>query len=416
MTEWYTLRNQVKQYEWGSPDWIPRLLGQPNQDKRPWAELWMGSHPAAPSTAVLPAGEIDLGELIARNPHGCLGRQTAETYGGLPFLFKLLAAERPLSIQAHPNLAQARGGFARENAAGLPLNAPNRNYKDPNHKPEIICALTPFTGMCGFRHPAEIRRLLAAFLQPEGTPAPAALRDGCAPLFSALQTDDVSAALRRFLAALFGLSEAARTALTGFIRGAAAGGGGANSAISPAQWELMSRFAELYPGDPALIAPLYLNVFTLAPGEAVFLRAGVLHAYIHGFGVELMASSDNVLRGGLTPKHVDVPELTQVLDCCPMQPDIIRPDNSARFRYPSPCGEFSLLALRGGDGETVFAENGPAICIVTEGELAIRGAGGGAVVQRGESVFIPPGKPAGSSLVFRGNYTLYAAMPNENPG
>ncbi|MDR2434414.1 MAG: mannose-6-phosphate isomerase, class I [Treponema sp.] len=419
MAELFKLRNQVKHYEWGSSEWIPRLLGAPNNEGRPWAELWMGSHPAAPSRLILNGSETGLGELIAGNPAYYLGEKGAQ-YGALPFLFKLLAAEKPLSIQAHPNKAQAREGFERENRMGLAPDAPDRNYKDPNHKPEIICALTPFIGMCGFRPPAEIRLLLEGFLSP----APLLLREGFSPLLAAVNNDEVPSALRNFTTALFGLPAAVREELTRFILSgetegaeATAAGGAAARNVSAAQWELMRRFAELYPGDPALVSPLYLNLFSLEPGEAVFLHAGILHAYIHGLGIELMANSDNVLRGGLTPKYVDVPELLKILDFSPMKPEILRPppENpcgaqnapAVRFRYPAACEEFSLSVMRGAGGKTSFRETGPAICVVTRGEL-IAGEGE-ARFKQGESFFIPARGGDSKPPEFRGNFTLYAA-------
>ena len=418
MPEFFKLSNHVKHYEWGSPDWIPRLLGLANTGGKPWAELWMGSHPAASSTVNINGDEISLAGFIARNTEYCLGKQAAEQYGALPFLFKLLAAQAPLSIQAHPNLVQAREGFERENKAGIAIDAPNRNYRDSNHKPEIICALTPFTGMCGFRPPDEIRRLLQAFLSPPLPPEPVSLRRGFAPLFAALETADTAAALRNFLNALFGLSAALRDELTAYIGGCgamAAGGGETTAGISPLQWKLMADFAARYPGDPALVSPLYLNIFQLKPGEAVFLRDGALHAYIYGLGVELMANSDNVLRGGLSLKHIDVPELLNILDYSPLRPEILRPNYGAGaagcFCYPAVCDEFSLLTMNGGNGAAAPALNGPAICIVTAGELHITGGESqdGIILKTGESVFIPACGNEGKPPVFEGSYTLYAA-------
>ncbi|MDR0602484.1 MAG: mannose-6-phosphate isomerase, class I, partial [Treponema sp.] len=174
----YKLGNSVKHYEWGSPGYIPRLLGLDNSGGEPWAELWMGVHPGAPSRVLRGEEEIPLAELIAEDPALYLGKEAAERFGGLPFLFKLLAAGKPLSIQAHPNLAQAREGFERENRAGIALDAPVRNYRDPNHKPEIVCALTPFTAMFGFREPGEIRGLFRAVFAA----APRRLREGLGPL------------------------------------------------------------------------------------------------------------------------------------------------------------------------------------------------------------------------------------------
>ena len=405
MAELYRLRNQIKHYEWGSPDQIPRLLGLPG-DGRPWAELWMGCHPGSPSQVSLPEGDVNLGELIAGDRRRYLGGNVAKRYGTLPFLFKLLAAEKPLSIQAHPNQAQAREGFDRETMAGLPPDAPERSYKDPNHKPEIICALTPFTGICGFRDPGEIRRLLAGFL---GAPAvPARLRDGLSPLLQALQSPEPGAAnivLRNFTSVLFNLSPAIRQTLTEYVL----------STEEPRrdgleyEWGLMRNFARLYPGDPAIITPLYLNIFRLKPGEAIFLKAALLHSYIHGFGLELMANSDNVLRGGLTGKHIDVPELMRVLDFCPMKPEIIKPaPELSNYTYPAPCDEFSLTVKHGVGEIAAFSPKGPSICIVTEGEVHISG-GGDLSLKQGESAFIPPACEGERPLVLRGCYTLYAA-------
>jgi mannose-6-phosphate isomerase len=357
--------------------------------------------------------EMSLSDLIASNPQRYLGERCAKKYGSLPFLLKLLAAEKPLSIQAHPNLFQAREGFSRENLAGLALDAPERSYKDPNHKPEIICGLTPFTGMCGFREPIEIQRLLKHFLgqssESESTPPvtywpskrgpvpPKSLQNAMAPLIEALATTDP---LRNFLKTLFSLSSAARQALTAYIKAKNTAG-----KVS-CKWELMFRFAELYPGDPAMISPLYLNVFQLKPGEAVFLEPGTLHSYVHGFGVELMANSDNVLRAGLTSKYVDTDGLMNILDFTPHKPEILTAPDAGLYTYPAPCNEFSLSVIRGRtDSETIF-EFAPAICVVTSGGLEIIGKKDRTILKPGESVFI---SPAESPPVFRGKYDLYAA-------
>ncbi|MCL2126849.1 MAG: mannose-6-phosphate isomerase, class I [Treponema sp.] len=403
MPEFFKLRNGIKHYEWGSPDFIPRLMNI-SGGGRPWAELWMGVHPGSPSFAELPGGGASLGKLIAGDPVRYLGEEAALKYSTLPFLFKLLAAEKPLSIQAHPDKERARQGFNRENAAGLPQDDPGRCYRDSNHKPEIICALTPFTGMCGFREPGEIKRLLAGFLDPA---APAPLREGFLPLFKALESPGPSGALENFLNALFGLSAGTREALAAYILSGREAGGGVER-------ELIRNFAGLYPGDPAVIAPLYLNVFRLEPGEALFLKAGVLHAYCRGFGVELMANSDNVLRGGLTSKHVDVHELMKALDFRPMKPGIMKvPADSRSYVYPAPCEEFSLAVMRCGGGEMSrppAAHGGPSICVVTEGEALVSGGDGGMVLKQGESAFFPPAVKGGKAPVFRGRFTLYAAF------
>jgi len=430
MSEFYKLRNKAKHYDWGSPVEIPRLLGiaaggTPPTGGAPWAELWIGSHPGSPSIAILDQSEIGLGDLIAGDPRRFLGEETARRYGSLPFLLKLLAAEKPLSIQAHPNLAQAREGFERENRAGLPLDSPERNYKDANHKPEIIAALTPFTGLCGFRGVDEISALLGVFLEPqpspqgEGSPLepspftapPPVLREEFATLTRALSSRDPAVALRDFLAGLFGLSKAAREALGEYVLSLKEPLPGCGASYSDTI-ELIQDLARLYPGDPAIIAPIYLNVFRLEPGEAVFLESGVLHSYIHGFGVELMANSDNVLRGGLTPKHIDVPELMKILEFKPFKPRLITPNDSC-FSYPTPCGEFSLTRIRGsasggGGAETRLPDTeGPSLCVVTEGELILAGSDRETVVKRGETFFVPPVN--GSPFSLKGSFTLFIA-------
>jgi len=375
MADIYRLVNQVKHYEWGSVEDIPAFLGIENRENLPWAEMWMGTHSGAPSQ-VRPEND---GKLI----------NLADICGEpLPFLFKLLAAGKPLSIQAHPNLAQAAEGFNREEKSGIALDDPKRNYKDPNHKPEILCAISPFTVMAGFREPAEIKKALEAFL----TAAPP-LGDAFSPLLLAIETGF----LANFFRALFGLTERERKNICSFLLE-----NETCKSIPQNLWKLMRDFAAQYPADAAVLSPLYLNVFTLETGQAVFVPAGVLHAYISGFGVELMASSDNVLRGGLTPKHVDIGELMKILDFNPFMPQIISP-SSGNFRYPAPCREFSLSLISGGGDKKVFPESGPAICIVSEGEIFA----GSETFKKGESFFVP--KTENARLVFGGNYSLFSA-------
>jgi len=399
MSNLYKLHHQIKHYTWGSVNFIPQLLGMEG-DGSPWAELWLGSHSSLSSRVSLPSGDVSLGELIAGDPRRFLGGKIADKYGELPFLLKLLAVDKPLSIQAHPNIAQAREGYERENRAQMAHNDPNRNYRDPNHKPEIICALTPFSGMCGFRSPDEITRFLSVF---HAGNAPSPVRESFTPLLRALEIPNAALALRNFLDALFNFSPAARGALTQFIPSVQGEG---------VEWELVRNFARQYPGDPTIIAPLYLSIFHLEPGEAVFLKAGVPHSYIHGCGVELMANSDNVLRGGLTEKHIDIPELMKALDFNTVQPHIIKPEaGSGCFTYPAPCEEFSLTVMRGKAGDVAsatLARSAPTICIVIEGEVSINAPTGGTVLKQGESAFIPADSD-GAPLTLRGEYTLYAA-------
>jgi mannose-6-phosphate isomerase len=412
----FILQNKIKNYDWGSALDIPELLGIDNSALKPCAELWMGVHTQAPSVTMLDGKTITLGELTGGDPLRYLGKETAEKYGALPFLFKLLAAEKPLSIQAHPNLAQAKEGFDRENNLHIPLDSAERNYKDPNHKPEILCALKPFKAMCGFRKPAEILDGFNAFFDN----APAGLREGLEPLVRPLAgafgtaahpdgsggekaaASAMSAALKAFLAALFAMSNDTRLELSQYLSAAPQLKAGAPWSN---EWETAASFAAIHGADPAVIAPLYLNLLTLNPGEAVYLPAGVLHAYIKGFGVELMANSDNVLRGGLTNKHIDVKELTSVLDFSPFKPEILR---SQKGTYQSPAGEFSLSVMQGQDRDGSWREAGPAIIIVSSGELRITRGGESEVLKKGMSAFIPAGS---TELKLSGSYTLYAAAP-----
>jgi mannose-6-phosphate isomerase len=443
----YKLANQVKHYDWGSPEGIPALLGVDNAEGRPWAELWMGVHPGGPSEITDRGLKFSLKDLIDTDPHRYLGNEAYETFGTLPFLFKVLAAGRPLSIQAHPNREQAKGGFERENVRGLPPDSPERNYRDPNHKPELVCALGPFTAMCGFKKPKEIALGLDEFLKEAPQPLTEGLRPLAAGLTEGLRNGDDAAALRGFCTALYGLSTETREALTRYIpeaekRREAEG-------LLPwreymEEWQYMAAFARLHPGDPALISPLFLNIIHLKAGEAMYLPAGVLHAYLHGLAVELMANSDNVLRGGLSSKHIDPEELIGILNFVPFKPAVLpSPDEnvpeegaSLCFSYPCPSEEFSLAVIRGrgegaagsGTGDSAAAEDftaacpagspitGPAIVLVTSGRVLIRAGNGEEwTLGKGESAFIPP-RNGGESLRFSGDYTLYLAAAGRGNG
>ncbi|MDR1219999.1 MAG: mannose-6-phosphate isomerase, class I [Treponema sp.] len=384
----FKLKNQVKHYAWGSPDWIPELLGEKNPDKKPYAELWMGVHRDGQSQTEYNGEKISLAELIEQDAALYLGKVSAGA--ALPFLFKMLAADKPLSIQAHPSLEQARAGFERENSAGVPLDAPERNYKDANHKPEIICALTPFKAMAGFREINEIRVLFDAFGMESLSCVKAALDSG----------------LEAFLQALFALSpeirrrvsDHAATQMRRLIE---------SHPQYREVWETTASFAKQYPSDPAALSPLYLNLVFLEKGDAMFLPAGVLHAYIRGLGVELMANSDNVLRGGLTPKCIDLRELFHILTFSAFKPEILHPNPS---KYPVKCKEFSLSVMC---DQGVWVEDGPAILVVTQGEVGVvsvdekNNENSETRLKQGESAFIAAGNAGKLSL--SGNFVLYIA-------
>ncbi|NYE49698.1 mannose-6-phosphate isomerase [Spinactinospora alkalitolerans] len=372
------MANQIRPYAWGSTTSIPDRLGVA-PDGRPQAELWMGAHPGAPSRIEAEAGPVALDAAIAGDPKEMLGEDVVLHFGErLPFLLKLLAAEQPLSLQVHPSAARARAGYAAENAAGVPLDAPHRNYKDPFHKPELVLALDAFEALCGFRDPALARAEL----------------DGLAsPLAVALRTDlaapEPHSALRAAMTRLLTLPPERRTAeVDGFVGelaelpvDAVPDGGGA---------AVVLELAERYPGDPGAVAALLLNHVTLAPGEALFLPAGNVHAYLRGTAVEIMAGSDNVLRAGLTPKHVDADELLDVVEFAVLPVPYAVPDLcDGRIEHRPDVADFALSIITP-DAAEGPGPRGPAIVFVLEGEAGLRSESGrGLVLGRGESAFVP---------------------------
>ncbi|MFD8645966.1 mannose-6-phosphate isomerase, class I [Streptomyces zaomyceticus] len=375
------LVNTVRPYAWGSTTAIPELLGIAPTGE-PQAEMWMGAHPGAPSRTA----RGSLNELIDADPVRELGERSVEKFGPrLPFLLKVLAAGAPLSLQAHPDLDQARAGHAAEEAAGIPVDAPHRTYKDANHKPELICALTPFDGLCGFRAPAESADLIAAL----GV-------DSLKPYVDLLHAQPEEAALREVLTALLTADpeEMAHTVAEAAVAADRLGGDHAPYAA----------LAHHYPGDPGVIAAMLLNRVRLQPGEALYLGAGVPHAYLEGLGVEIMANSDNVLRCGLTPKHVDVPELLRVVRFEPADPSVLRPEASPSGEevYDTPIDEFRLSRLVRPEGAapTDLTSPTPQILLAVAG----RPKAGEVTLAPGESVFVPAGETAeltGTGTVFR---------------
>ncbi|NEA76638.1 mannose-6-phosphate isomerase, class I [Streptomyces sp. SID13588] len=378
------LTNTVRPYAWGSTTAIPELLGTAPTGE-PQAELWMGAHPGAPSRIDRGAGPVPLNEAIDADPLAELGEPAVLRFGPrLPFLFKILAAGAPLSLQVHPDLAQARAGFADEEARGIPVDAPHRNYKDANHKPEAIVALTPFDGLCGFRHPAEAAELLEAL----GV-------DSLKPYADILRARPETDALREVLAAVL---TADRDAMAETVDEAAEDGARLAEQDGPhaADFAAYATTAHSFPGDPGVIAAMLLNHVTLQPGEALYLGAGVPHAYLDGLGVEIMANSDNVLRCGLTPKHVDVPELLRVVRFEATDPGVLRPEVSSNGEevYETPIDEFRLsryVLAPGGEARTPDART-PQILLCTDGAALLRSPHGELTLERGESAFVPAGE------------------------
>ena len=354
------LENPIREYDWGSRSAIAELLGRPSPSAAPQAELWMGAHPSAPSAVVLAGVRRSLLAWIEESPKELLGpRVQAGFEARLPFLLKVLAADRPLSIQAHPDAAQAREGFARENATGIPLDAVERCYRDASHKPELLCALTPFWALRGFRAPHEILALAAQLAVAELDAAAACLRTG-----------GEGEALSAWLRGLFALAPEARVRLVRAVARAAV-----ERADADVGFEWIARLQQLHRDDVGVLAPLFLHTLRLEPGEAIFLPARELHAYLQGVGIELMASSDNVLRGGLTTKPLAIEELLRVLRFQPARPVLLRAqrDTSGWERYATPALEFELAraTLRGGPPIASAQERGIEILLCTEGEVEL---------------------------------------------
>ena len=374
------LDNEIQHYAWGSHTALAELLGAAAPSPEPEAELWMGAHPKAPSRVLGDGAEASLPELIRCDPEGLLGPEVARRFAGkLPFLFKVLAADRPLSIQAHPNAAQAAAGFAAENAKGLAADAPERNYRDANHKPELICALTRFRALKGFRRIGDALDRLERLDLPELVERVAAFR-----------ADPTRRGLACFFHEQLTLSpaECARIA-------AAAAERAALLAAEDRAFAWIDILQRHHPGDVGVLAPLLLNTVELAPGQALHLGAGELHSYLGGVGIELMASSDNVLRGGLTPKHVDVDELMRVLTFADGDAQVLesRPRAAGEAVYVTPAREFELSVLRVAEdvSHERAGERGVEILICTAGAGRIVAPSQAAPVpwRRGVTLLVP---------------------------
>jgi mannose-6-phosphate isomerase len=388
----WQLMNTVRHYPWGSRTVIPELLGEPSPAERPYAELWMGAHPDAPS--VLSDG-TPLDKAIEEQPEELLGAEVHERFGTrLPFLMKVLAAELPLSLQAHPTNEQAQAGFAAEEAAGVPRDDPTRTFKDPFHKPELLLALTTFEALCGFRPVEESLHCLAKLQVSELKPTIAALARG---------------GLRAAIPQLIALSPETRDALVSAVAEAAGRFVAAHDPEFINTYRWAASLAQTYPGDPGVVISLMCNHLRLAPGEAVFLPAGNLHAYLSGAGVEVMASSDNVLRGGLTRKHVDLAALIEVLDFTDGRVPVIHPVRGpGGLRYPVPVEDFDLTRVQLDGQSGALTTGGPQMLLCTEGTAVLGSADDEVVLGKGTSAFVPAGTPVSA----RGPAVLYRVTTN----
>ncbi|MFI0152820.1 mannose-6-phosphate isomerase, class I [Streptomyces lydicus] len=398
------LANTVRPYAWGSTTALPELLGTAPTGE-PQAEMWMGAHPGAPSRIDRGAGPVSLAEVIDADPEAELGPDAVRAFGPrLPFLFKVLAAGSPLSLQVHPDLTQARDGFADEERRGVPIDAAHRNYKDANHKPELIAALTPFDGLCGFRHPAQTADLMEDLGIDELT-----------PYVDILRASPEEAALREVLTAVLSadhhdIAGTVERAAVAAEQLAAKGGPHADA------YAAYAVLAHHFPGDPGVLAAMLLNHVQLQPGEALFLGAGIPHAYISGLGVELMANSDNVLRCGLTPKHVDVPELLRVVRFEAGDAGVLRPEEVAGEEvYETPIDEFRLsrFVLAAAGRPRALVSRTPQILLCTAGTVRLRTAEEDPEVTGQTELTLAPGEAAfvraGEQLTLAGEGTLYRA-------
>ncbi|MEJ3403519.1 mannose-6-phosphate isomerase, class I [Rathayibacter sp. YIM 133350] len=385
------ISNTPRDYAWGSTTGIAELLGREASGK-PEAELWLGGNAGSPSRIEHPEqadGATDVAAWVQRDPEKALGSASVAAYGErLPFLLKVLAAGGPLSLQAHPSPEQARAGFERENAAGVPLEAPDRNYKDAFHKPELIVAVSAtFDALCGFRSIASARDIVKELtvLGRSGEPDPTVFD----PFWARLSGEDPFRSAVEWLLRSGRESGEVDALVSQVVRAAALAGSESRFAR---EFATVGELARAYPGDPGIVLSLLLNRVTLRAGEALYLPAGNIHAYLSGVGIELMAASDNVLRGGLTPKHIDVDELLAVLDFTPVTQPVLAPEQPEPgvhvFRPDVP--DFVLYEIQATDAGASVPLSGAAIALCTAGEVTLEGATASVPLARGGAYYVTP--------------------------
>ncbi|ROV58414.1 mannose-6-phosphate isomerase, class I [Vibrio ponticus] len=370
----FPMTNVIQNYAWGSTTSVNQLFGIENPNGEPQAEVWMGAHPNGCSMVESQGTTTKLSELIGSDMNAFLSEKVAKRFGELPYLFKILAAEKALSIQVHPNKQQAEAGFAREEQQGIELSAANRNYKDPNHKPELVYALTSYQAMNGFRATEEIIANFTRLDIPE-----------LATLLAGLVENQTAQGLSDFFSGLLSLQgENKDKALTALLTYA-------NNSQDP----LMALIVELetqYPGDIGLFVPLTLNIITLEPGQAMFLDAETPHAYIKGTGLEIMANSDNVLRAGLTPKYMDIEELVActIFEEKPFDTLLLEPNvNDEVLEYPIPVEDFKFAIIPSSTARTIEIDSAE-ILLPLDGTMTLTHSNGqSCVIEKGQSVFIP---------------------------
>lgn len=377
----------LKNYDWGSTTVIPELLDRPATGE-PVAEVWFGAHPSGP--AELRGSGVGLDEHIEADRRAALGDSVAARFGSLPFMLKVLAAEAPLSLQTHPSTGQAERGFEREESLGIDRDGADRCFRDRHHKPELICALTEFSALCGFREPAETLELLAEI--PTGA---------LDPLRARLSAEPTPGGLRGLVEWLLSQDRRSTADLVGSVVAACAER--SSSPFAPER-QMVHGLGRRYPQDPAVLMALLLNLVTLQAGESIFFGPGNLHCYLRGTGVEVMANSDNVVRAGLTSKHVDCATLLEILDTAPLTVEVQRPSATVGVvSYRSPVEEFSLqrIDLNG----SALIEPGPAILLCTSGHARFESRTDAHGLGRGQAAWTAacdgPARLDGTATVFR---------------
>ncbi len=378
----FPMKNVIQNYAWGSKTSLNQLFGISNPESAPQAEMWMGAHPNGCSLVTSQGSSVKLSELIVNNPQHYLGEHTANTFGELPYLFKILAAEQALSIQVHPSKAQAESGYAKEQQLGVPLTASHRNYKDPNHKPELVYALTQYQAMNGFRPIEEIIENFTQLAIPELN-----------WLLEAFTEEPNSHGLASFFSGILSLQgEQKEMALTMLMVKA--------KLSSEPVYALITELEKQYPNDVGLFAPLMLNVITLQPGEAMYLDAQTPHAYLHGTGLEIMANSDNVLRAGLTPKHINVEELvscTQFVSKSKSNLKLAPSIDTGIESFTVPVDDFKFAILHNSDNRHLTATSAEILLPLDKPMTLKHSNGETCQIAIGDSVFVAANT---------GNYTL----------
>ncbi|CAM3751132.1 Mannose-6-phosphate isomerase [Vibrio aerogenes CECT 7868] len=382
----FPMKNVIQNYAWGSRHSIQEMFDIPNPELQPQAEVWMGAHPNGCSEIIENGEQQLLSDFIQLDRSGILGVSTDIQFGELPFLFKILAAEQALSVQVHPDKSQAENGFAKEEAAGIPRTAAHRNYKDPNHKPELVFALTPYQAMNGFR---EFDTIVALFKTVNVT--------SIQPLVTDFEHDLSEHGLRKFFQALLSLEGEQKASAVDELLSCA------GKLQDNQLFSLIFSLGQQYPGDIGVFCPLMLNVLTLKPGEAMFLDASTPHAYIHGTALEVMANSDNVLRSGLTPKHMDVRELVKCTRFRPVSADnlLTQPEFDGQgMVFPVPVDDFRFSLYDSPEAIHLITESAEILLALDNTMTLSHVAGESIQIEKGHSVFIP---------AFTGQYRLTSA-------